>query len=1172
MKEIEWTPSQRDAIEADGCSISVSAAAGSGKTTVLARRILERVRDRKIDVSRILVVTFTREAAMNLTESIEGELSAEYAKNPDDKWLELQLLLFPSAKVCTIDSFCLDLIRENFSDTGISGFGVIDADSEKLLKAEVMDELISDYFDGNVTGSRRIDDFGTFADILGSPSSDTELCLTMLDIYEKYSTVIDVEKAIRGEEGYSWRAVATGYIKEFFEHFIKVYNLALAEIESTPGASGWQTGFEVDWDFCKEAFELINSGCNWKNLEDEIKKYKSIKTRKLGSVSEEDKTEKLLYFKKCREGFISGIEEIISMFFPQDADFETFSEQKTAELQEKTIAFISEFSERLFEEKKRRRVIGFGDIERIALKFLYDAENDCKTKAAEDISQRFDEIYIDEFQDTNSIQDTIFKMISREDNLFTVGDIKQSIYAFRGADSSIFSKQTDSREKYDKNVRTTKAKVFLSENFRSYGEIIDMVNGVFDVLMNEKGNERYGVDERLNCGKKENGNIKYAGVLPEIDIIRKDEENGLTQEAFVAAKIAEMIASNEAKPGEIAVLSRNNKTVAAVTEALTKAKIPCKNTEDRKYFSSPEVLLMLSVLNTVDNPSRDIYLAGALKSRIYGVTTGELVKIKRCKNDGSLFSALKKYTEENCFEKGERFLADHEKFKRYARLFPCGEFVRRVYDDTKIMSVVSSGKNIAETEMARANLRRLYDYAREFERNGDGGLYGFISFINGLAEGGAKTDISRFASAEDGVSVMTIHASKGLQFKVCFLCKAHSIFDRRDLTHDVIPGRKSQLAMQLIRDGKKYDTPMRNAVARIEEDTLTSEELKLLYVALTRAERRLFIVSENRDIEKARTLYDFTRQSSICATEAETFSAYMRKNSRNYLSLLCLALSKRPGLCTINFVTELPQVEYREDTGGDSGEASMTREEAERLVRERLDFVYPYMALSGVPSKLSVSRLKPDILDDASEGTLDVSAQEDAEEVVPLFMREGALAVSAAEKGTSMHTFMQFFNFDSVRRLGVDGEIERMVEKKFIFESDAQNLDREKLQRFFDSDLARQMEASKKSYREKRFIVYYPAERFSDDETLRASLKGEKLLVQGVIDCAFINDAGELILVDYKTDSFDAGLDERHIKNILKKRHFRQLDYYRYACEQMFKMPVAHTYIYSFALDGAVEL
>lgn len=1173
MGEINWTQAQSDAIKANGVSIAVSAAAGSGKTAVLTRRITERICSGSVDVSRILVVTFTRAAAAELVERIEKSLSDEYSKNPKNSLLR-QMLLVSSAKISTIDSFCIDLIKENFQETGVSGFGIMDADAEKILKNEIADELISDYFEGIVRGSGKIDDFALFADTFGSPSSDSKLRETLVGLYDFYSGCVNREKAIKGEpsggdfEVSFWGKAIYGIIAYFLRHYINFYKIALDEMYGAEGTEKRINTFETDLRFSSALLDSIESSKPYADVRNAFSSLcKSFTDADCGSIKKDFNCGLYKWHQSVRKKFVEEARGLFKTYFSLDESTLSDMLVRAEHLRDDLSSFFDEFDRRLMDEKKRRHMISFADAERMALNLLYDEENDSPTALAKELSERFDEIYIDEFQDTDELQNKIFTLIAKEDNLFTVGDMKQSIYDFRGAEPAIFARQLESRKKYEKGTDEKAVKMFLSENFRSGNKIIDIVNGVFSTLMNTDGKIVYGDDERLRRGGDE-----VPCPTPEMHIICTSDDNpSLTEEAYVAEKIASMIADGEAKATDIAILLRSNKIAQDIALELSKRGVPCRNASVKEFFKSPEVLLTLSLLNTIDNPSRDVYLAATLKSPIYGVTLEELIRIRKSDESGSLYSALREYTEKTGFEKGKRFLSDHEKFRSRAKICTCGELLKTVYAETKIMSLLGTD------ERSRVNLRRLYDYALDFENGGNHGLYSFTSFIDEMINTDAKVDMTGFGGGADAVTIMTMHGSKGLEFDTVFLCDTNRQTNSEHTRGNVLAVRNAPVAFDLYdgaEGGKIIETPMHRAAIELQSGRLAEEGCRLLYVALTRAKRRLIITATVKDNTRAKDnqkdqeqKYDFGDPSSDVSLKAKLFSSYGRKKSKSMLEWLCIGLAKDPSLCKLDFVRELPR---RETVTGAESDIVDNYDEGYAIARDRLSFEYPHAILSKVPSKLSVSKLYPDVLDDDDGTAVSIDNEKNDEYPAPVFI--AGESESGTSHGTAMHTFMQFFDFENVDKNGVEAEIQRLVKNRFIFESDSEKLNVQKLKRFFSSPLAAVMKEADRIYREKRFIIFYPAESFSEDEKTKEALKGEKLMVQGVIDCAVKTKTGELILIDYKTDFFPSGTGEEEIKETLIKRHSRQLGYYKYACKKLFGKAPEHTYIYSFALDGTIEL
>lgn len=1192
MGNVVWTASQRDAIMSRGKSIAVSAAAGSGKTAVLTRRIIEKIcaPDGSGDLSRMLVVTFTKAAASELVSRISDALSDELAKNPGNRHLHSQSLLVSSAPISTIHSFCLDLIKTNFQKLSIPpDFQAADETEIELMMKQTADELISDYFDGEIADeTENISDFAVFADTFGDAANSDKLSDVVLSVYRTLSSTVGFLEKIRefrdrchaairdGFDGSIWETAIRRTLHRTLCHYEQIYKAALHYIREHEIFEKYEEAFESDHAAIEALLAAHARGASYRELAFLLEHYAPVKLPPLRGVAGDHE---MVFYKSARTDFIHEVRNLSSEYygFSDEAILQALS--GTEEMLEKLYIFLRAFERRFSEEKKRRKIITFADMERYALALL-SAPDGSPSELAMQLRQSYDEIYIDEYQDTNEIQDRIFTLISRENNRFTVGDIKQSIYSFRGAEPSIFTELLDSRVKYCEDCPDPAVKIYLSENFRSSEEILAFCNGLFEELMNT-ASSRYGEDDRLNCGSGLHTQI------PEIVLLKKkgrgdeDDEEMETEAAYVARRVSELLSGGKKtdgtpiRPSDIAILLRSASTSASVYEnELKRRGIPCRNAASVAFFENPEVLLAVSLLNVIDNPSRDIYLAATLKSPLYGVSLDELLYIRRKNPSGSLFEALRAFTSENGFAKGEKFLADYERYRAMALELPCDRLIWMIYLDTGIFSVISSDKErpVYEIEEARANLIQLYQYARGFERGGFKGLSSFITFLGDVIAAKSEMNVSQFAAPGDVVNIMTIHKSKGLEFPVCFVCEMGRSFHFPELREKTIVSTSLGIAPKLTgKEGLlRMDTPQRLVAISALRERSISEEIRVLYVALTRAKEQLILTASVDAQAIERDDFDIISSGGEYALKNRFFSDHTIFGARNFLELVLTSAAAHPERCRIVIPDgdfEIQKMESDEHLLKKTPE-DMTYMAAKKLVAERLTFDYPFRRLAKIPSKLSVSKLYPGVLDDSGEDMTELPIPVS----MPNFLREEPdEQITAAERGTAIHTFMQFFDFESVARLGIAGEIDRLIEKRFLFASDREKIDVGKLGRFFGSRLAAEMQASSRMYREKRFMIQYPAALFTEDADI-SIMADENLLVQGVIDCAFFNDADELILVDYKTDSFTSGEDRTYIERILRERHSRQLGYYKLACEKIFGCLPAHTFIYSFALNDTVEI
>ncbi|MBR7162318.1 MAG: UvrD-helicase domain-containing protein [Clostridia bacterium] len=759
MAEVVWTPAQRDAIESKGYSVAVSAAAGSGKTAVLTRRIIERVCEEDGDISRVLVVTFTKAAAAELVSRIADALSKKLAENPENAHIRKQSLLVSSAHISTIHSFCLDLIRTNFQKLNVPpDFSAGDETEIRLLMNEIAEELISDYFEGELAqGEEEIPDFGKFADTFGDITKSEKLSQTLISLYLSVSSTVDSlerieyfrelsERAARdGFDGSPWELCLREYLTEFLLHYERIYEDAVNRAKSDKKFAKPLGIIAEEWNMIERVRTSAQKGVPYETIG---RLLSEMTFARLTGVSGDVH---LAAFSNFRKEFKDDLKKVIKDYYSYSVEALKDCFTETALAMKNLGAFLRAFEKRFSEEKRRRKLITFGDMERYALDLLYDRKHDAPTELALSLREAYDEIYIDEYQDTNELQDLIFRLISREDNRFNVGDIKQSIYAFRGAKPELFSKLLDSRPKYTKGCSEKAVKIFLSENFRSSVEILSFCNGVFEKLMNAR-EIRYGEDERLHPGRDLHTALPELYLIPKPSSSAKDtddeeQEDTLGEADFVAEKIRELLQSGTKKdgtpikPSDIVILLRSTSSSASAYEDALQARgIPYKNSGDKEFFESAEVLLVISLLSVIDNPERDIYLAAALKSPIYGVTLDELMFIRRFQKEGSLFQALRAFTEEKGFAKGKKFFADYEKYALLASETPCDALIWQIYNDTGIFSVLASDENLSmyEIEQANANLMTLYNYARGFERGGFKGLSGFIHY-SGIATVNLKT-------------------------------------------------------------------------------------------------------------------------------------------------------------------------------------------------------------------------------------------------------------------------------------------------------------------------------------------------------------------------------------------------------------------------------------------------
>lgn len=1186
-RKMEWTVSQKNAIDSRGRTLLVSAAAGSGKTAVLTSRIISRITDAgsPADISRMLAVTFTKAAAAELRRRISDALDAALVNDPYNDRLAKQKIRLSSANISTIDSFCNDIVKRYGSEIGLPAkLKIMDSAESDVLYSSVMDEVIEESYASDDDGR-----FSALADNL-TEIEDTDFSGIFIQLYKnlicfpdgielinpsRYTAQNDFSSSLYGR-------IICDYIKRMADHYVPVFEEALDYVnDDGPYQDKYGTAFSLLLNLMKTLQSASREG------------YSSIRTAlcdfdkgKIKS-SRITKTKETEFFSKTRISLTDLLDELKEQYFSNSEEDSIMLNAESERLCSAVYDVLKRFENRCRAEKLRQGKADFSDMEIYTYRILYD-ENGELTDTARSVAASYDEIYIDEYQDVNELQDAIFTAISNRDNRFMVGDVKQSIYGFRGASPSVFASYRDRFPAYDENSSDTESTIFLSDNFRCDKSIIDFSNLVFDMLFKfGSGKIPYSDVERLVCSKQDDGHNK---AKVEIDIIEKqkkdsnksnpgnenEEDSGAdgsesegtaTEAEFVVKRIEELIRGEGYKPEDIVILLRSPNSKAEVyAEALKKLNIPYYDVSRKSFFENAEILLMLSLLNCIDNPSGDIYLAGTLRSPIFGFTLDELVNIRRYVRDCSLFDALKKYTEENSFEKGEYFLGKLEDYRKYASSQSVDRLIWYIYRDTGLLSLVYDNKDEHESAR-RENLMLLYDFARRYESGSFKGLYSFISYINGIISN--KFDFSPPAGNNNtnSVRIMSIHQSKGLEFPVCFVSGVGNRFNTGDKTKTICFSRELGLTSKVkSKNGLTDYTPLcRKAADLSKHDEDIDEESRVLYVALTRARERLIITGTLDKADEKLDRYEM---------ESRHTDRYLICRADNFLKWILYAVKMNPNqdCCEINVIRQPSAPAEESEICKDSIEVTADEALTEDIIK-RFGYVYPYRHLTGIPAKLSVSKLSPTVLDeDDDSDTLEKPSCSFTES--PSFISGEPMTASGAKKGTATHLFMQFCDYALAARNGVEAEIGRLVDEKFIDRATASLINVYQLKKFFSGDFFRELSSCRRMWRETRFNIRLDAPSFTKDDNLRKALEGETLLVQGVIDCFFITDDDRLVLVDYKTDYIPPEImpDRAAAEKMLIDRHARQLSYYREACSRIMCRKVDEVLIYSFALGDTVEV
>lgn len=1163
-----WTPAQIEAFSSQAPDILVSAAAGSGKTAVLTKRIIDKLTDpeQPAEITRLLIVTFTKAAATELKERIRGALTAAMAENPKNKHLQRQYLRLSDAKITTIHGFCLDLIRSHFQELELSpDIKVSDESQTKLLMQQVANRVIDNYY-ASLPGYDNIENFIAFADNFIALQDD-RLVEIMISIYNKVSSFPDGISFLKAtaedmKSNAEKDITQTVFGRLVLSHYQQVFSYFSSALDDACGffeedeefSSKYLPSFAHDRDTARALLNAVTSG-SFSRTADLLNEYFPIK---LKTVKSELQCKDSISYRELRSKFSDTLKKARSDFFSVSSSELVHTARATADFVQNLFLFLSAFESKYHYEKRVRSLLDFSDLERLALRLLVSSDGSA-TSLAQQISADYDEIYIDEYQDVNKVQDMMFSSIAAHADRFMVGDIKQSIYGFRGAEPSLFADYRKDNSIY---------KIFLSHNFRSDLPIINFVNRVCGTLFTAYGTTvPYDQSDDLVCGKGASQNVPV-----EINVIRTNEKKislSRAEEArYVAKRISTLLAEGY-HPKDICILLRSaSKSAPYYEEALTKLNIPCRNRVATHLFTNPEVLLVINLLNIVDNPLRDVYFAGALKSPIFNFTLDELIMIRNYQKSGSLFEAFKKYTVDTAFEKGLYVL---QKLDAYRSMInePVSKLIWQIFCDEQLFAVVSADCDESVASERKSNLMLLYDMARRFERGSFKGLYHFNRYLNDLLESGVDLPSSSNQVNDDVVKIMTIHQSKGLEFPVVFLCDTASPFNSSDRNDRVIIDKDYGVTLKLSDPSglATVDTFYRRAAGLGIIAKSMDEEIRILYVALTRAVHCLIITGIDSDPQGR---VDLCRKSFGWLNGA---NKDILRQHNNYLDWILLTAEEY----RLNIVDTLDSLEEIFPTNESAKtlpdiDTSIHHDEIAPLVAElsqRFSYRYPNEAASLLPAKLSVSELYPEILDDYSD-SLKLTDIRKSNMRRPRFLSDSSS--SPADIGTATHLFMQFCDFERLQRLGADKELERLTVSGYLDAHTASLVDLSMIQGLMLAPIFTELSMAEDLRRELRFNVRLPAAFFTEQSDLKASLDNESILVQGIMDCVFTDKAGRLTLLDYKTDRLPSSTSYQEAEKILIDRHRRQIMYYCLACEKMMCKRIERIVLYAFSLGYAIEV
>lgn len=1184
--ETSWTKEQLSAIQDKGNNILVAAAAGSGKTTVLVERIIRKIIDEKIDIDKILVVTFTNAAASEMRERILNALYKEIEKDPLNKQLRKQIVLLNKASICTIDSFCLDVIRNNFFEIGVSSnFRIADNTELELLKQDALEETFETLY------LKDDEDFQKIIENYSGYKDDENLKNIILKIYNFIQSAPfpedwleeKVEIFNSNKEKFSdtiWSSILLKNFKDELQNSIQILKTYKRKLEQVPELSKSMLIIADDIN----QLEILEKSLNNWNTAYEIANSLKFKTwqsdkKVISELKEESKNARDIAKKRITQAiektFIYTEEEAIQ---DMQAMYKSLNKIKEILLQ-----FIQKFNEK----KLEKNIMDFSDIEHNALKILLKKNEKGiyeKTEIAKKYEEKFKEIAIDEYQDSNLVQEYILTSISNDNNIFMVGDVKQSIYRFRQAKPELF---LNKYENYGIIPNKLGQKIQLFKNFRSRKNILDITNIIFeDVMSKEFGEIEYNETEYLNLGanyEQPEKECNYAGKA-ELNIIdlketcEYEEQEETTEEIlekteieakFVAKKIRELIDNKyqvyDRKKGyrdirfkDIVILLRATSNVANIFEKeLSNLEIPVFSDQANNYLESIEIKNIISLFKIIDNPYRDIPLVTVMRSIIGDFTDNELIEIRLCKKDGHYYDSIKaamisNKIEDKTKEKLKNFIEKIEKWREQEKYLPLNEFIWKIYQETDYYNYVRLMPN---GEVRKANLKMLFDRAKEYEKISFKGLFNFIRYLEKI-----KNNNSDLASAkvigenEDVVRIMSIHKSKGLEFPVAIISRTDKKFNQKDLTDSILMHQDIGFGIQYINYDRQieYTTAAKEAIKlKIKEESI-AEEMRILYVALTRAKEKLIITGVENDLEKA--LEQKKDLLENYEKENGKINHLILKKDLSYLGWLELVYLNHEDIAEYMVLNKIYKKDIlKEDDKKEEKEIKSIDENQEELdkISKILNWKYNYLEMTSIQSKMSVTKIKE--LKNKDE------IKQEKVETKPKFMEEKK-ALTSAEKGTLIHLILQKLDFSKkYTKQEIEQYIEALYEKQIINKLQKDSVNGEKIYKIVTSKFFENMQKAKEIYKEVPFYTYINSKEIYDTEN------EENILVQGIIDLYYITRENEIILVDYKTDYVE---NEQE----LVKKYKVQLEIYKKALEEALNQKIKETYIYSIWLNKEIKM
>lgn len=1178
-----WTINQQNAIDANCADNLVSAAAGSGKTAVMVERIVKRVLSGAVDIDKLLVVTFTNAAASELKSRLMSKImeALDTSDNPD--YLNRQLMLINNASICTIDSFCLNVLRNNFYKIGLDPSVKIADNAElELIKNDVLNSIFEEYYDKGDPEFLKIVDCYT-------NKSDSDLMDIILSLFAFTNSLPEgVSKLSELREKFSDNAPWEQY---YVKKAHAISRKAMAHYDKAINNASFAEEFEkIKAQLCDEKnnYYFVLKASAWAEVQKAVSCFEFPTLRFPPKTPDCDK----LPIKEPREAGKKLREELMDDFSVSYSDLCKDIGLTTVTLN-KIVEITMKFAEKFANAKRDRGLVDFTDVEHMTLGLLQNSDG-TPSDTAKQLMEKYAEIYVDEYQDCNGVQEKLFSLISRANvgspNMFMVGDMKQSIYGFRGSEPSLFKQKSDAYSPYGEGEGKYN-KIVLNQNFRSRRGVINAVNSIFSQIMSEEcGEMNYTEEEYLyyNDGSYDDNNPDFNKVDMVFIETKSDDEEGVSasgdfveelkgieaEAIFVANKIKEIVNDKNylvydksagkyrsAKYSDIVLLLRSAGNKAEVfNRILSMAQLPVYCELGGGYYDSPEVVFLINFLKIIDNPYDDIALLSVMRHPVVGFTDDEFVSVRLAKTKGYFYTSMLKYIKDNDDDlcaKLRQFIDSVKSYYKKSKYLPTDKLLWEIVKNTDYMSYLSFMYN---AELRKANVKSLMSRAYEFEKTSYKGIFDFIRYIDSIKKNDKDAEPAKTLSDdEDVVRIMTIHKSKGLEFPIVFVCNSTKQFYDRDLKTDKILMHKDLgfgLNFYDFSNHYYYELPQKRFVKETKYREMWSEEMRVLYVALTRAREKLFITGAAKNISSR-----IDKLSAIIKDEEHLLSFEAVSSAKSYSDWLIMSALRNLDDSSLFSLTILNKsdmiLEIDDKSELRSFDASEADPENVEKVREILDFVYPYASLENVASNMSVTELKR--LENEDDDIYNFYRT--TKLTTPIFY-SGEHKLTAADIGTFTHLVMEKLDFtktDTPEDIAM--QVSKLTESGFLTETQASYIKCENIHRLFSTPIGKLMRSCADNVKREFSFKY-----LMDASQIYPEAKSdEKIVIQGMIDAYFEDENGNLIIVDYKTDKVTNGVE------VIKERYAPQLKYYRIALEKALGTNVSKTYLLLLDTGDVIE-